>query len=906
MTAPPSDRCVPRSVAALLRAHALALRLLPADFRRQHAAEIAATTRETVVDVRAARGASAARRRAGRELLDVCAVAARLRGRALVAPRSHRFTPPPPAGDPSMTGLLHDLRHAARALLRRPGYALAAIGTLALGVGAATAVGSVVHTVVVRALPFPDADRLVMVWRTAPAFGFDRAPTSVPDYLDWQRDARSFTDLAVYTTGATGTLLAGPEPQRISGASVSANLFRTLGVRAAVGRTIVDVDAAPGAEPAIVLSDALWRRTFGADPGIVGQVVDLGEQRARVVGVMPRAFSFPSPRTEFWTALTLDPAQSGRDLNFLTVVGRLRDGVTVDAAQAEVAAINARILASGPPGGNAGTGIMVERRQDFVVRDVRPVLVVLLGGAVLLLGIACANLANLLLVRATARARELAIRSALGAGRARLLRGLVAEGAVLGVGGALLGAGLAWSAVRTFLVLGPGALPRREEIGLDARTLALSSALAVACALACASLPAWRATRRHAGGMLRDGTRATAGRATGRLQGGLVVVQLALALVLLVGAGLLGHSLWRLMDVPTGFDTRPVLTAKLSLPESRYAEPAQVHAFYDALFDRLAALPGVTAVGGTWALPFGDDFGSSRKLPTDGVRSWDDAVAIALAPVRRDYFAALGMRLVQGSNFTGRETPDGPPVTIINETLARHHWPGQDPIGRQLRGRDAGDVAFTVVGVVADAKRRALDAETEPEMYLPHGQAPWSGGELYVTVRTGGDPLALAPALREAVWALDPRLPVTNLAPLDDVVGESLAAPRFRTVVVATLAAIAGLLALVGVYGVLAFVVSMRTREMAVRVALGASRRQMLGGVLGRGLRLTGLGVLLGLAGALASSRVLGSMLYGVTPLDVPTYAGVCALLVAAALLACWVPARRAAAVDPMVALREE
>ena len=892
----------PRAVTALLRAHALLLAALPEPFRARNATEIAETAREAVLETLAVGGPRAARGRACRELLDLGAVLLRLRMPRPATAGRFATVPPSTAEEPPMPSLLHDLRHAAQVLLRRPGYALTAMGTLALGVGAATAVGSVAHTVLVQPIPFPDPDRLTMVWRTSPKKGVDRQPTSVPDYLDWRREARSFTDLAVYTE-ASGALVSDREPQQVQGAQVSGNLFRMLGVRAAVGRTLLDADGVRGAEPAIVLSDALWRRAFHGDPAVVGRVVELGEQRARVVGVMPRDFAFPSARAEYWAELRLDPEASERSTNFLTTIGRLRPGVSPGAAQAELAAIDTRIVAANPNDANQDAGVRLEGRQDFVTRDVRPVLVVLLGGVLLLLGIACANLANLMLVRATTRARELATRAALGAGRARLLREFVAEGAVLGLGGGLLGVGLAWGAVRTFLVLGPGALPRREEIGLDAQTLALSLALSVACALACTAIPAWRATRRPSGAVLRDGARTTGGSASVRVQGGLVVVQLALALVLLVGAGLLGHSLYRLMDVPTGFDGRAVLTARISLPESRYAEPARVHAFYDALFERLAARPGVTAVGGTWALPFGDVYGSSTKLPTDGTWSWDDAVGIVLAPVRGDYFGALGMRLVRGANFTGRETS---PVTIVNETLARRYWPGQDPVGRQLRGRSADASTFTVVGVVTDVKRRALDAETEPEMYLPHAQATWSAGDLYVTVRTNGAPLALAPALREAVWALDPRIPVTKLAPLDDVVGESLAAPRFRTVIVATLAAVAGALALVGVYGVLAFVVSMRTRELAVRVALGASRRQMLAGVLGRGLRLTGFGVLLGLGGALAASRMLGSMLYGVTSLDLPTYAGVCALLVSAAALACWVPAQRAANVDPVVSLREE
>jgi predicted permease len=898
---------VPPSVRALLGAHALLVRALPAGFRHRNAAELSETAREAVLAALAARGPAAACRRAGHELLDLGAVVLRLHAPRVPAAGGHAVVLPRPDGDPPMVGLLHDLRRATRALLRRPGYALAGMATLALGVGAAIAVGSVAHTVLVRALPFPDADRVMMVWRTAPKLGMDRGPTSVADLLDFQRQARSFTDLAAYTSGATGTLLAGRTPQPIEGARVSGNLFRTLGVPTALGRAILDADGEPGAEPTIVLSDALWRRAFGGDTAIVGRSVDMGEQRVRVVGVMPHGFAFPSSRTEFWSALPLDPAESSRDENFLTAIGRVRPGVSPDAAQAELAAISARILAANPADGNDGAGVRLERRQDFVTRNVRPVLVMLLGGALLLLGIACANLANLMLVRTTARTRELAIRAALGAGRARLLRDLTAEGAVLAVGGGLLGVGLAWGAIRALLVLGPAALPRREEIGLDAPTLAIAAALSVGCALLCALIPAWRATRRPTGGgTLRDGSRATEGRATSRLQDGLVVVQLALALVLFVAAGLLGHSLWRLMEVPTGFDARPVLTARISLPQSRYTGPAQVHAFYDALFDRLATLPGVAAVGGTWALPFAGTYGSSRRLPTDGTWSWDDAASVDLAPVRGDYFAALGMRIVQGTGFTGQERVGQPAVTVVNETLARRYWPGQNPVGRQLRGRDADDLPVTVIGVVSDVKRRALDAETGPEMYLAHGQTPWAGGDLYVTVRASADPVGLAPALRAAVSALDPRLAVTGLAPLEDLIDESVAAPRFRTVVVAALAAIAGALALVGVYGVLAFVVSMRTREMAVRVALGATRRQMLGGVLGRGLRLTGLGVALGLAGALGSGRLLGSLLYGLTPLDAPTYAAMCALLIAAALLACWVPARRAANVDPVVALREE
>ena len=598
-------------------------------------------------------------------------------------------------------------------------------------------------------------------------------------------------------------------------------------------------------------------------------------------------------------------------MNFLHVLGRLAPGVPRERAERELQAVAARVAAE-HPGENETDGVWLEGRQEYLVGDVRAVLLVLLAAVGVLLCLACANTSNLLLARSLERRRELAVRSALGAGSGRLGAAVLAESLLLALGGGAVGIGLTFAATRLLLRLDPAGLPRPEEIAVDPRVLLAGGAATLLCGVLCGAVPLLGGAHRVPARAIREGGGTAGDRRSGRLQAALVVTQVALATVLLVGAGLLGHSLFRLLSVRPGFEGARVLTARVSPSPARFAEAAHIDAFYGGLIERLRALPGVEAAGGTWALPFshvpaswgGPTFASSSYAPA-GAADPSAAATVVLAPVRGDYFRAMGMTLLGGRAFTAADGAAAPPVAVVNETLARRFWPGEPAVGRRLVKPDSpGSPALTVVGLVTDVKRLGLDAPVEPEAYLPHSQAVWSHS-LFLTVRTAGEPAGLARALRREVWALDPDAAITAEAVLSDLVASSAAAPRLRTALLAVFGGAAGLLALIGVYGVLSFAVTRRLREMAVRLALGAARRRVLQEVLGRGLALVAAGLVLGGVGAAATTRALRSLLFEVAPLDPLTFAAVPAALLAAGVLACWAPARRAAAADPASALRE-
>lgn len=808
-----------------------------------------------------------------------------------------------------MSPLLHELRFAARALGRRPGFAAVTVLTLALGIGAATSIFAVVDHVLVRPLPYPDPQELVMVWRVVERFGFDRAPISYPDFADWRAASGAFDELAAFT-GAQATLLGEGDPALLRGARVTGGLFAALGREPLAGRLIGPTDDDPAAEPVVVLSEGLWRRRFGADPGILGRALRLDDRSARVIGVLPGDVDFPSPDTDFWLPLRLSAAGAERDMNFLHVLGRLAPGVPLEQAEREIQAVAARVAAE-HPGENETDGVWLEPRHEFLVGDVRALLLVLLGAVATLLLLACANVMNLLLARSLERRRELALRSALGAGTGRLGAAALAESLLLALAGGGLAALLARGATRVLLALDPAGLPRREAIAVDGRILLACAAIALACGLLCGLVALLGGARRAPARVLGQGSRATGDRRSGRLQSGLVVAQVALATVLLVGAGVLAHSFYRLVSVAPGFQGERVLTARVSPSPAAYPEAADIDRFYGELTERLRALPGAEEVGATWALPFshvpaswgGPTSASSTYAPAEGGDAAEGAT-VELEPVRGDYFRAMGMPRLAGRGFTAADRAGAPAVAVVNETLARRFWPGREAVGRRLVKPGSPDSSVTVVGVVADVKRTGLDQQAQAVAYLPHAQAVWSHS-LFVTVRSAGDPEGLARALRETVWALDPAAAVTGVAVLSDLVSGSMAGPRLRTAVLAALAGTAGGLALIGIYGVLAFTVARRTREMAVRLALGAGRRRVIEEVLVRGLAPVALGLILGGAGAAAATRALRSFLFEVAPLDPLTFAAVPAALLAAGALACWAPARRAAAADPASALRE-
>jgi putative ABC transport system permease protein len=859
------------------------LRLLPARLRASRGQELAEVFDQLTRDARQVGGRRAASARAARECLDLVMLATRSRLAAL-AWRN---------GD-----LAGDVRVAARALRHRPAFAFSAAATLSVGIGAATAVFAVADTLLIRPLPFPDSDRLVMLWRVVERFDMRRAPISLPNFIDWRDDVSEFTSAAAWSPSGP-TLVGAGDPVRLRAYRVTGDFFRTLGVSVVSGRPLLPEDDRPGAEPVAVLSHALWTARFGADPAVVGRTLELNGVSVRVVGVAPPDFAFPARDADIWVPLAIDPVSADRDLNFLTPVARLSPEVSTAAAEQAFRAAQARV-AEAFPNGNEVDDVWLEPLRQYQIGDAAPAVLLLVGAVGLLLAIACANLTALLLVRAASLGRELAVRSALGGSPGRIARTFLAEASVLALAGGALGAVVAAGLLRGLAVIAPPELLRRGAPSVDARVLVFCAAISTACALACAFLPA-RAAARHAPAQaLREGAAGSRGRRS-RLHDALVVGQVALATVLLVGAGLLGSSLKRLLDQPVGFDSEGVLTLQLNLPRNRYPTAVEAGRFHDALLERLRAHPGVAAVGATWSLPFTPTYAGSTARAEDATDQ--EPVGVAVVPVRGDYFEAMGMQLVEGRMFGPEDRADAPPVAIISRSLADAFWPGVSPIGKRV----ADDEPITVIGVAADVRSRSLDADPQLDMYLPHSQTAWASHDLYFTLRArDGDPEALIATAREAVADLDPALPREGLMPLARRVSSSAAEPRSRSLLVGGFAAAAALLSAIGVYGVLAYRVAQRRPEVALRVALGASRRSVLGRVLARALALGSVGLSLGFAAASLGMPALGAFLFEVSPLEPGVYAAVATLVTAAAAAAGWLPARRAARVDPMSTLRGE
>jgi predicted permease len=806
-----------------------------------------------------------------------------------------------------MDELRQDVRFTVRSWARRPAFVVVAALTLALGIGANTVMFTVADAVLFRPLPHADPDRLVMVWSTLPGLDWRRAPNSYPNYADLRVASRSFTDLAAFTNpGAAAVQAPGGVPERIQRARVSGNAFAVLGNVAVAGRTFVASDDDVAAGNVVVVSERYARAHLGGERAAVGMVLRIGEEPATVVGVMADDFAFPNATADVWQPLRPEAGGGERDLRFLQMIGRLAPGVTRAAAEADVQGVMAR-LERAYPDANEGVRLWLEPRLTTLVGDVRAVILVLLGAVGVVLLVACANLANLMLARGAVRARELAVRAALGAGRRRLVRQLLTEAALLGLLGGIAAVALAYASSGLLLRLAPAALPRGETIALDGRTLLFTAAIAIASGLLAGVLPALRAARAAPGGTLRESGRGTAGRARHALQRALVVTQVALALVLLVGAGLLLNSLERLLSVDPGFRPDGLLAMHVSLPDARYPDQPDVGRFFAALLERVEALPGVEHAAAVWAVPFTDVWASGGARPEGG--TGDVLPLIGMLPVRGAAFATLGTRIVSGRAYTAADEAAAAAVVVVNETMARQFWPGEDAVGKRFRrGRPEEERPWqTVIGVAADVKRGSLGAPPEAEAYFyhTHPDGSWAR-DMHVVVRAAGDPLALAAPLRRAVHELDPALAVGAIHAVPELIERSTAGPRIRALLATTFAGLAALLAVVGIYGVMSFAVSERRREIGVRMALGARGGSVLAGVLREGAVLAGIGVGLGLAGAVATTRLLASALFGVSPLDPATYAATAALLTAAVLIACWIPARRAARLDPLVALRED
>jgi putative ABC transport system permease protein len=803
-----------------------------------------------------------------------------------------------------MDSVLQDLRHSLRSLRRSPGFAVAAILTLALGLGANTAIFSVVNGVLLRPLPFHDPNRLVVVWGDHPTIG--RETASLPDFLDWRAGASSFEGLAAlaltnYTVGGRS------EAELVRGAMTTADFFRTIGATPALGRGFLAGEDTKGAPRVVILGYGYWQRQYGGRADAVGSQLSLGaEGPYTVVGVAPRNLRWKGD-VDLWTPLPTDSSYPRRD-DFLTVVGRLRAGTTVARAQGELAGV-AKRLTERYPDSNTGWSVELVPLQEQLVGDARPALLVFMGAVALVLLIACANVANLTLARLTSRQRELTVRAALGASRGRLLRQVLAESVLLAILGGVLGLVLAMWGVQLLRLSPAGTIPRMEEVGLDLRVLLFSFLLSFLAGVGFGVVPGVRLMHSGLETGLKDGGRSIAGGiGIQGLRRGLVAAEVAIAFVLLIGAGLLIRSFTRLLDVNPGFRSENILTARVSLPRVKYADHTRRVALYQDLSDQIRPMTGVQAVGLVSAAPLGDGapdnaFQIERALVTDP-SVVQDAETYTATP---GYFGVLGIPLVRGRIFTDADRAGGAPVAVISQEMARRYWKGADPIGSRITQGDPADSGaqwLTVVGIVGDVRHERLDEAPYPQLYVPMAQSPER--RMVIAVRLAGDPMRLAAVLRRALAEIDPDVPLSDIRTMPERVAESTARPRISATLLALFAGTALLLALVGIHGVIAYGVAQRTREMGIRVALGAGPRQVIRLVMYEGLAPVLAGVVLGLAGAYAGSRLLQNMLFEVGASDTGTYLVVTSVILSVAVAASYWPARRATRVDPIVALRAD
>ncbi len=802
-----------------------------------------------------------------------------------------------------MDNLFQDLRFGARMLARNPAFTFVAVMTLALGIGANTAIFSVVNAVVLRPLPYMDPDRLVMIWEDNTKEGVSDYPISAPDFLDFQKQSTTFQEIGAVSPRWNLTLTGSGDAERVHAQYASASLFSTLGVSPVLGRVFLPDEDRQGAEGVVVLSHHLWQTRFGADQKIVGNALTIDGNSFTVAGVMPAGFRFLD-EVDLWVPLQFNPMISrGRSLHMLRAVGRLRPGVTIEQAQAEMSGIT-RQLEQAYPDSNAGLGANLVPLHEQVVGDVRLALMVLLGGVGFILLIACANVASLLLARATARGREAAIRAALGAGRGRLARQFLTESLMLAVTGGTIGLALAVLCVKGLVALSPESIPRHDEIGIDPLVLGFCLVATILTGALFGLVPALIASRPDLHGALKyDSQRAVGGAVGGRLRNILVVAEIALAMVLLIGAGLLINSFSRLIRVDPGFETENVLTMSTLLPRSKYSDAQQRIALGREFIERIEKLPGVIAAGATNRIPLGgENVGSMLTIEGRPVAAGQEPeVEIRIASP--NYFRALGVPLLAGRFFDERDDLNAQGfVAIINEVTARRFFSNEDPLGKRIQL--GGGSWITIVGVAGAIRHSGLEKEPGPEVFMSYYQRSMTNP--FIAVRTASDPRSMIGAIRSQLQILDKDLPLSEIRTIEELVSTSIAQPRFNALLLAGFAALALVLAAVGIYGIISYWVSRRTREIGIRQALGAQRGDVLKLVLGQAVKLVLAGVVIGLVGAFALTRVMSSLLYGVSATDPLTFASVAALLSSVALLASYIPARRATKIDPGVALRYE
>jgi putative ABC transport system permease protein len=816
-----------------------------------------------------------------------------------------------------METLLQDIRYGARVLARHKAFTAVAVITLALGIGANTAIFSVVNELLLRPLPYRDAERIVMLWEVTPE-GRHQNTTSRKNFLAWREQSKSFETLAAFSDQRANLTGVG-DPEEVSTQIASSGLFNVLGVDAVVGRTFTKDDIQPGAPHVAVLGYGLWQRRFGGDRGVVGRPITLSGEPYTVIGVVPANFQWhirsrsgTGKPAEVWTLLTMPASQSdtggawhGR---FLSVVGRLKPGVSREQADAELKTIEARISEDDPQFSKGYSAEVIQVREQLV-GNVRPALWLLLGAVGFVLLIACANVANLLLARAASREKEIALRTALGARRTRIVRQLLTESLMLALLGGLGGLALAWWGIQALVAISPRDLVNLQGVGLNLTVLGWTLAVVVVTGILFGLVPALEATRLDLNDTLKEGGKGSSGQSARSrgLRGALVVAEVALALVLLVSAGLLVKSFARLRNIDTGFRTDNVLTMVVRVPDTKYKEDSQFVNFFHQAEERIRALPGVRSVGIVNYLPLYGGLGSATGFAVEGrpAPPPGEEPSTNVRVSDAGYFQTIGIPVLRGRNFTEVEDAEARHVVIVSESFARKYFPGEDPVGKRVAVEMFDKPTPTeIVGVVGDVRYDSLTDAAEPTVYFPHPELTYPF--MTLVIHADGDPTQLTPAIRREISGLDPEQPVSDVRTMTQVMAETVGRARFSTLLFGLFAGLATLLAAVGIFGVMNYSVTLRTREIGLRMALGAQPARVLVLVLRQGLVLTLVGVGLGLAVSLALTRVMSSLLFGVDATDPATFAAIVPLLTAVSLIACYIPARRATRIDPLVALRYE
>ncbi len=801
-----------------------------------------------------------------------------------------------------MEAITQDIRYGFRMLLKNRSFTLIAIFALALGIGANTAIFSVVNAVLLRPLPYNDPARIMTVLHE------ESGPVAPANFFDFREQQSVFESMAAaqyWTPSLTGR----DRPEQINALKLTADMFHLLGVSPVLGRTFTDGEDKPGNENVIVLSHRLWQRRFGGDPGLINQQITLDGQSYTVIGVMPKEFQFApfwATRAEMWAPLNLAPRINDRGGQSLRIFARLKPGVTREQAQAEIETIRQR-LEQQYPESNKGLEVLVDPLHEKVVGKTRPALLILLGAVCFVLLIACANVANLMMARATARQKEIAVKTALGASRGRIVRQLLTESVMLAVAGGLAGLVLASWGISGLLALSPANLPRAQTISIDGYVLGFTLAISILTGLVFGLVPALQASKLNLNEALKEGGRSsTEGRRRNRVRRLLVVSEVALALVLLVGGGLMIRSFLRLQSVDSGFNPRNVLTMIVSLAGSEHSTGPKRAAFFNQLLERVESLPGVESASAINHLPLaGDIWGRGFRIEGRPAPLPGEGLGAVYRIVRPNYFQTMGATLVAGRDFTERDNETAPGAVIINEAMARRYWPGEDPIGKRIEVSGEDSRPREIVAIVKDVKQDEWTAKPRSEMYLPYLQAT-DPRYLTLVVRTSSEPLQLATAVQSEVWAIDKSLPVSEIMSFEQAISASIAGQRFNMLLLGIFAAVALMLAVVGIYGVMSYSVTQRTHEIGIRMALGARASDVLRMIAGQGMALVAIGIGVGLAGAFLLTRLMESLLFGVSVTDTATFIAIPLILAGVALAACAVPARRATKVDPMIALRYE